>query len=542
MHLYKRNPQQSDPNSKSHGLLKTSSKSVAVSVDTSIHTKTKRENETKSTDVQYDKGHIRQNRKDFTVDAQAVDSKNKPTDKANYDGGHLADHKFSAQGSHTDGYNYIPQHHYYNRWLKEYIVKSARGYLEIPLYTSNPPSIKVIGEDRYDLIPIGILLVPLLRDQIQDMYYFPNNQYNYRELQLGLKIKSEMAKKMTAIFKLKPALHKLLWPAIIHDLKARDENLARQLAQETKGQGVVGELIEGMSVIDLDDEEEVIASLASEVFHEADVNISNLLTIDKRKAKALNRGQSNPSALGQAFNSLGQFLVNYSMQNALKSEMLTTHSRIMFANIITDFIQCHDEVSAEALDRVGNAFKDVYPATLKELWKIKSSMSLRDIIYFANIYQKLSSPFIHDAFSYDYKVIEQMFFDSNAIKLITILQDIHDNPRRKAPSLCQMQNLVSLFLDAQHHLSYSICIGYPFSELKTQSRFLKSAKKKVTEWDRVSSAPSGTYQTSPNSATSFKKAKGLNEQLIQFLGTKSSLFYPNDGDDTSEGSSGSGEE
>jgi hypothetical protein len=531
LHLYKKNPGQTDSKSQSHSLLKSSSESVAVSVDTSRRTQTKRGDEKKKTDVQYDKSHISQKGKDFKVDANKVSSKNKPEDKANYDGGHLVDHKFSAQGSHTDGFNYVPQHHFYSRWLKESIVKSAHGYLEIPLFTSNPPMIKVLGEDRYDAIPIGILLAPLMNLQIQDMYYFPNNQYNYRQLQLDLGLKCS---RVAEIFKLKPAFHQLLWPAIIHDVRARDANLARQLAQEAKGGNVVNALIDGMSIIDLDDEEEVISSLASDVIHQADVDVSNVLCIGKSNLKALNKGQANPTALNQAFNALGQFLVDYAMKNALKSEMLTTHSRIMFANIITDFIECYHQVSDKALKCVDNAYKDVYKATLKELWKIKNKMNSRDIIYFANLYQKLSSPFIHHALFNGYKMVEHMDFEENVIKFITILQEIHDNPRKKNPDQSEMQNLVDLFLDAQEHLSYIVCNGYPFSELRVQSHFLKSAKAKVKQWDSLSSASSGSFQTSPNSATSFRKVDDLNKALISYLGTNSSLTYQNDDDSQEE--------
>lgn len=542
LHLYKKHQGQSDPQSPSHGILKSTSESVAVSVDTSIRTQTKRGDEKKQTTVQYDKSKIRQKDKDFQVDAKRVNSKNKQVDDTNYDGGHLVDHKFSAQGSHTDGFNYVPQHHFYNRWLKESIVKSSQGYLEIPLFTSNPPTIKVLGENRYDAIPIGILLVPLMNHQIQAMYYFPNNQYNYRALQLELKIKKSMADQMAGIFKLKPAFHKLLWPAIIHDVRAKDANLARQLAQEEQGESVVNALVDGMSVVDLEDDEEVISTLASNIIHQTDVDVSNVLAIGKSKVKALNRGQTNPTALNQAFNALGQFLVDYAMKNALKSEMLTTHSRIMFANIVTDFMECHHQVSDQALERVDNAYKDVYEETLEELWKIKGSMNLRDIIYFANLYQKLSSPFIHDAYYDGYEVLDRMDFETNVIKFILIMQEIHDKPRQETPDRSQMQNLISLFLDAQEHLSYIVCNGYPFSELKTQSRFLKSAKAQVKLWDKASCASSGSFQTSPNSGTSFRKADNLHTVMISFLGTHSSLSYQNDDDSQDEEDDTNGED
>lgn len=68
------------------------------------------------------------------------------------------------------------------------------------------------------------------------------------------------------------------------------------------------------------------------------------------------------------------------MKNALKSEMLTTHSRIMFTNIITDFMECHDQVSEEAFNRSDQAYEDIYSKTLEQLWQIKNTMNLEELI------------------------------------------------------------------------------------------------------------------------------------------------------------------
>lgn len=530
LHLYKQSTNLDNVNSRSQGLLQTSSRSLGVSVDTSIHTQTVRKNETKSTYVQYDKNHIQQKNKDFSVDANAVNSKNQLKDETNYDGGHLVDHKFSAQGSHTDSPNYVPQHHFYNRWLKEYIVKNANGYLEIPFFTSNPPMIKVIGEDRYDPIPIGILLVSLMNLQIQDMYYFPNNQYNYRACQINLRIQKDIAKNMIANFRLKKAYHALLWPAIIHDIRARDSNFAHQLAQETKRIDVMGELIEGMSVLDLDEEEAIISTLASDVIHQSNVKIFNILDVSKTTFAAMNRGQNNQSALNQSFNVLGQFLVDYAMKNALKSEMLSTHSRIMFANIITDFIECHHQVSEKALERVDEAYKHIYPTTLKELWNVKEQMNLRDLIYFANLYEKLSSPHIESAF-YDagLDICDDMDLEENINSFISVLQLLCNKVNDEEVNVPQMQNLVDLFINAQIGVSYIVAHDFPPYDERSgeQRQFLREVKERVKEWDRRSNATSGEYQTSPNSGSCFKKIEDFNTQQIDYLGTLSSSMFSN---------------
>jgi hypothetical protein len=525
--LYKESTTLPNPQSRSQVLLKTSTLSLGVSVDTSIRTRTQRKDEKKMTHIQYDKNNIQQDGKDFVVDAKRVDSKNNPKDKTNYDGGHLIDHKFSTQGSHTDNPNYVPQHHYYNSWLKEFLVKNVSGYLEIPLFTPNPPSIKVMNEDRYDSIPIGILLVPLENLKIQAMYYFPNNQYNYRICQNNLNITKNMAQEMISIFKLDKAFHDLLWPAIIHDIERNEDNFAHQVIQELKRTSVAGDIIEGMSIPDLDGEENIIVILTSDVIHQSDVDISNILALGEKNVDAMNLDQPNQAALQQAFNVLGQFLIDYAMKNALKSEILSTHSRIMFANIITDFIECHDEVSEEAFTRIQKDYTAIYKEILKELLISKESMNLRDLIYYANLYDKLSSPDIHPALDEGFNICEDMDLEENIAKFINILELLHNKAYNEIPDVMQMQNLVALFINAQEDISYLINLYFPVEDFAKPMNFLSNAKKSVLNWNSISETTSGSYQTSPNSALYYRKTPGLDVQLIEYLGTISSHLYHN---------------
>lgn len=520
LHLYKRN-------AKSQALIKSSSKSLGTSVDTSIHTKTKRNKEKKATHIQYDKTKIRQQNKDFQVDANRVNSKNVVQNKSNYDGGHLVDHKFSADGSHTDNANYVPQHHFYNSWMKEYIVKSADGYLEIPLYTKNPPLIKVAGENRYDPIPVGILLVPLKDQKVLEMYYFPNNQYNYRTCQQNLKIKRAIAKSMIENFKLKKELQKLLWPALIFDARLSNENLVKQQAQEVLREGVVDELIEGLSCTEYDDEDEIIPALASDVIHQPETRMALLYDVSEDVLKNMKKGQSNPDALGQACNALGEFLVEYALKNALKSELISTNSRIMFANIITDFIECYHQVTPEAMEQVDATFAEIYDDMLSELWRMKAHMSLKDIIFFANVYRKLSSPFIHDCLMNSYNMVEDMELYENFKTFIEILECVYQKAKSEEMDTPQKQNVVELFLEAQNNLAYLCCLGYPDEVYADERRFLRGARKRVMKWDIDSEATRGTYITSPNSVMSFVKMKGINETALSHLGTHSSMTYQN---------------
>jgi hypothetical protein len=71
---------------------------------------------------------------------------------------------------------------------------------------------------------------------------------------------------------------------------------------------------------------------------------------------------------------------------------------------------------------------------------------------------------------------------------------------------------------------------------------LKTAKVKVKQWDKLSSASSGSFQTRPNSKISFRKADNLNKALINYPATNSSLTHDNDSEedeeDAEEGSDG----
>lgn len=502
LHQYKEKPS-AKASSRSHIIVKDSTFSGA-SIDTVIRTMTKRKDEKKTTFVQYDKDNVQQNGKDFCVDATYLSSKG--IQKCNYDGGHLIDHKFSAQGSHTDRYNYVPQLYYYNRWIKENIVKDLDGYLELPLFTPNPPTIKVKDEARSDPIPIGILLVSLNASQISDMYYFPNNQYNYRTCQHNFKMK---ASEIKSLFKIKKAFHKLLWPAIIYDIQAGgDEALASQLARETKVMSVVSDLIDGMSVTDLDEEDEVLSTLASSIIHQPIFEFSLVLATPKKKIKKLTQGQPNPESLRESFNSFGSFLIEYSMKNALKSELLSIHSRIMFLNLITAFIECSwdsNVVNPQAVKWIDNAYSDIYQQTIESLFAVKEKMKLEDLIYFTNFFKKLSSSFIYPAFYSPLKVCKNMTI-GNIPGLVTLLTLLHEKTTTEVPNETQKQNLINLFIEAEDNIIY-VMDAYAGFEYPDEIAFLKSSRERLLEWCTTCEASGGTYQDSPNSSQTFRYAR-----------------------------------
>ncbi|MBX9696977.1 MAG: hypothetical protein K2X53_02730 [Alphaproteobacteria bacterium] len=545
--VYRKDPNADSVRTSSQLLITEDDLSLGASVTTSIKTTTLRKNESKQTYIQYDKNTVKQKGCAFPVDAQ-----NEKGD-ANYDGGHLTDHKFSAEGSHTDPFNYVPQHHAYNRWIKESIVKqrtgkaapsNIEGYVEIPLYTSNPPKIKVSGEKRYDAIPIGIILVTLKNQVIEDAYYFPNNQYNYRTLQGRLKLPRFSGSKIAPYFKLKRDLHPLLMPAIIYDGRHNNTLHTQQVRSEKKKVDVVDALVEGMSVLSLEDEEATIGTLASNTLFQKNVDLTNILDLSKQQVRHLNKGQPNPKALIHSFNVLGQFLIEYAMGNALKSEVLMPTSRIMFLNIMIDFFDNFHQfegASLKALDYVHTTFLDAFEESLTELERQKEKMNLRDLLYFANLYEKLSTESMNAAVVNGYGIGDDfMDVQCNLFKFIEILKTLSVLVEKQDPTPDQMQNLTEVFSGAQHNLSYVLTIwggsDMP-EELKSEFRpikqFLKSMKPRVLTWDKGVNKRSGTYQNSPNSQVSFRGENGMNKYV---LGSNSSLVYPNSESDESAGS------
>src|SRR5690606_646780 len=89
--------------SESQGIVRANNRSIAGSVTGKISTTTKRKDEKKKTFIQYDRDRLITVGKDFPV------RKNNYRSRVYYDGGHLIDHKYTAQGSHVDPRNYVPQ-------------------------------------------------------------------------------------------------------------------------------------------------------------------------------------------------------------------------------------------------------------------------------------------------------------------------------------------------------------------------------------------------------------------------------------------------
>lgn len=373
-HLYEKN---SSPN---HVVLR-SERTIGVSADKNMRNEKKRMS--KDTAVHYDKYNIIQNDKDFLVDSFSPEKHKIAEDpKTNYDGGHLVDYIFGNIISNSDSNNYVPQHYFYNQFLKKYIVnqKIVDGYLEIPLFTPNPPKIKVVDKEKYDSIPIGILLATLRENSLQDVYYFPNNKFNYRDFQKSFKIEKQPAINISKKFKLKNIFHHLLWPAVIYPALPK-----LQEYQESTGLENITPILEGM----MDRDSTPLKNLVFNVVHHKKVDLKNLLE-DER---ILDQEDQNFPHLTQSFDILGNFLVSYAINNVLKSEVISIASHTMFVDLI---ISCIEEMPIDvSAETVFDYFDEEYPNLLEnilqKLWKTRDLMTLENKINHARIYQKLSA-------------------------------------------------------------------------------------------------------------------------------------------------------
>lgn len=495
----------------SQGLIFEDGQVTGASVSTSVHTQTERKKESKSTFIQYDKTRINKEEADFDVAA-----KNK-RGQVNYQGGHLIDHKFSAGNSHTTERNYFPQHYMVNAPLKEYLVQRCDAYVEIPLYTLNPPTIGVSKKkDKSDPIPVGDVLVQISQNRVIGVYYFPNNNFNYEGLQAKLAPKKgQVAATMIPYFKLKTCFHELFRCAIVTDFRSVAGGNLEQTTRETVFFKLMDDVSFGMSLAECDEEEEEISQLAFSVLHEEAVDPSLCLECNEDEWKKI-KGEP----LAAPFNALGEFLVRYGIRNALKSEVISINSRLVFLNVIIDFIEAYYEVSDSALafvDGLAKEFKDSFD----ELDRIQGTMSQQELFYFANTYQRISD-FSNHAFSnFGHKIYfrESFTFFCNYIDVLKLIA-----AKYKIESLVGdfASNFLNFIKDAQATLEYWIETGFPEEELQAEGEFLHSLSKpclilleKQNSLHRVSSV---TFQSNINQTTSVRTSPDYLRSIFENLG------------------------
>jgi hypothetical protein len=434
-------------------------------VTSAVTTKTKRKDERIATAIQYVK--IRIKRGDFEVDHSNYRG------WANYQGGHLIDHKFSAENSHYEEKNYIPEHYFYNAPLKEHLVQRSDSYLEFPLYTPKPPTIGVKGKtDRSHPIPIGVIFIQINDNKIRDLYFFPNNNFDYKGLcdRLNLKKGDKKAETLAPYFKLKKSFHPLLLPAIITDSNIQDGE-SRQAKVEEKFFKLLDTVSTGMSLAECSKEHEDISQLSFSVLHEKEVKPEIFLVCDQDKLKDL-----KDQPLLQPLKALGVFLVRYALKNALKSEVLSVKSRLVFLNVLIDFIEGENQVGDEAMG-FADSLTPQFISTLKELVKLEQTMNLEELLYLANTYKRLSSPFIHDFSIMNYELAEVIQLDENVKSCVQVLQLLTTKFPIDSLDKETGWSFIECTLEVDETIDYLIETGFPKEEFKMERKFLRSIQK-----------------------------------------------------------------
>jgi hypothetical protein len=481
----------------SQGLISLKNRVVGASVTSDIKTENKRKDERKTTFIQYDKNSVDQKGADFTVNPE------NHLGWTNYQGGHLIDYKYSVEDSHYKEENYIPAHYFYNSPIKEYLVNHCHSYVEIPIYTPQPPKIGVKrGGRQYHSIPIGIILVQITGDKIQDAYYFPNNDFDYQALKKNLKVTKDIAATITPYFKLEKCFHQILRPAIITGIQARAKEQAEQFDREKGFFELMEDISFGMSLTEYGEDQDIISQLSFSVLSESGVDPFLCLDCTTEEFAQL---ENQP--LQKPFNALGKYLIFYGIRNALKTEVLSIKSRLIFLNVILDFIESEDYLSEEAsdfFDDLASQFKPI----LKELGKIVETMTLEELMYLANTYQRLSSQFNHPISLEDDKIYDSWGLDDLCEyfrESIKTLKEI----KSKYPESFRSWFFVHFIIDAKDAMAYFIKSGeFEEKDFVEERKLLKSVSIPVSEFLRKQHFPNKEanfeFQTNINHSTHVK--------------------------------------
>lgn len=498
----------------SQGLISLDGQVVAASVTSDITSATQRKQEKKGTFIQYDKTRVKTKDKDFEIDPKNYRG------WVNYQGGHLIDHKFSAGTSHYHEENYIPMHYFYNAPLKEYLVQRCDAYIEIPLYTSNPPSIGVKGDKgNYHLIPVGIIFVQITGNKIKEVYYFPNNNFDYKGLTNKLGLKKDLAANIAPYFKLDESLYPLLRSAMIIDIAGVKDGTAKQEKKEEKFFDLMDDVSFGMSLEECSEDQEAISQFSFSVLHKKGVDPSFCLSCDEKKFKNLDGQPLTPP-----FNALGDFLVKYGIRNALKSETLSIKSRLIFANVVIDFIEAYSQVSEEAFDFV-DSLANEFTSTLDELQKIVDTMDLEELTFLATTFERLSSPFCHEFVMYDYGIHDGNI-EVYLRKLIEVLKVIDAKHKIESLDGDAASNFLNCIKDAQKTLEYLLETGYPKEIFTEVGNFLKEMCSKATALFDSQEKPGGIYtanfQSNVNRTTVMKANVDYIGSIFENLGMSDS--------------------
>lgn len=522
----------------SHGLFYNNKHTLAGSVTTNIK---KEKSVKREKNLSFDKDQIDNERKDFMAIRLRHDNKT-----VFYVGAHIIDDKYRAACSNKMAINYFPANHYYNHPLKETLVKIRAGendfeYIEILIYTDKPPQISVRSNgpvgNKYD-IPVGVILMRIRNNSIEDAYYFPNNNYDYESIrdQNNLKGKKDIGNTMASWFRLKQSLLYLLLPASLVDAEtASDKTLAEQQTYENTLYNNMTTIYSGD--IYEDEHKKCIFNIANAVFQNSNTNPHDFFENENFHEKNMCQ-----NTLQIALNALGKFIVTYAIRNALKSEYIGTQSRLFLVEVITSLIENYvtDEKTMETILYFFECqIADSFQIALNELINTIDTLSINEHFQFANIYSHLSDPandFLincYDPTNYASTGYDKLYDNSSYTKqFVKILRHLIDKFEAQVPTLTKNQRfqLLELLISAQNAIAYQYINGFPDEDLEEETSFLKSKKsyamgllETILQAEKDTNSPTQIeYQFGIRSTI------GLMFQEINTLGTKKSILYNED--------------
>ncbi|MCE5317183.1 MAG: hypothetical protein LLG04_07455, partial [Parachlamydia sp.] len=389
---------------------------LAASVTTSIVATAKR----KGTLIQYE-GDIIQGA-DFQVPTHYLRKSKRGQEKRVifYSGCHFIDHQFSAGLSDNDYRNFYPGHHYLNSPLKNELVKGCDAFIEIPIYTPNPPLIQAKKYHYHQPIPVAVLLVIIKQDQVDSVYCFPNNNYDYRSILVKKNITSKpYSPHILPHFQLKKSLHALLTPAVIHTLNHDQTEPQEQHLQERRFHKLFDKLAEGTTAKSWEKATSATARLAKQVLLKKRVRTATMLKLPFEEIVDYH--------FQQAYDAAAEYLIQHALNNGLKSEILSIRNRLYFIQIIIHLIENEEELSMRGFKYLNQ----LYPAmeqALNEIYEQKEKLTLQDLFQSARTFSYLTADHIYYFAKEDHNIFNSdEFMDrfGQFIELIKALQEKH---------------------------------------------------------------------------------------------------------------------
>jgi len=311
------------------------------------------------------------------------------------------------------------------------------------------------------------------------------------------------------------------------DSGSNPANSSEQHSLEGRGFKRVDDLVFGISLLECDKDEEDLAKIGFSVVQKQKVDVLDFLDI--RASDYIKIMQNN---LQQPFDVLGKFLIYYALQNGLKSEYLSTHSRLVFINLIIDFFENYHQVEEDALDFVDD-MEDEFKLALKELKKIAHTMDTEELLFLAHTYKRLTDPTIQDFTVHGHNIYADGDILLYLEKLIYVLKILDERVRAEALEGKILFSLIELHIAAQECVGYAYqaLVGEEYENVQQAREFLEELKPQVIEWYEIYSGGgerrgvNETYESGVNRSVRTRTSMGYIRSNIERLGTTDGSIF-----------------